>query len=98
MKILSVDPDNNAFITCVFAKMENNKDQELLASYAIDDFFSEQDIHQTALSLINRIIRVRVKQENALTNQIISAEKGCDSGLIELLKKKQEEIRQLHNR
>jgi len=98
MKILSIDPDNNAFITCVMAKMENPEDQELLASYAIDDFFSEQDIHQTALSLINRIIRVRVKQENTLTNRIISAEKGCDSELIELLRKKQEEIQQLHNR
>jgi len=98
MKILSIDPDNNAFITCVMAKMENPEDQELLASYAIDDFFSEQDIHQTALSLINRIIRVRVKQENTLTNRIISAEKGCDSELIELLRKKQKEIQQLHNR
>ncbi|OHE05501.1 toprim domain-containing protein, partial [Sulfurimonas sp. RIFOXYB12_FULL_35_9] len=97
-KILSVDPDHNAFITSVMTKMDNNRDQEILASYAIQDSFSEEDIHGTALSLINRIIRVRIKQENTLTNKIISAEKGCDSELIELLKKKQEEIQQLHHR
>lgn len=97
-QILSVNPENKPFINCIMAKMENNKDQELLASYAINDFFSEEDIHRTALSLINRIIRVRIKKENTLTNKIISAEKGCDSELIELLKKKQEEIQQLHHR
>jgi DNA primase len=97
-KILSVDPDNNAFITSVMTKMDNNRDQEILASYAIQDSFSEEDVHGTALSLINRIIRIRIKQENTLTNKIISAEKGCDSELIELLKKKQEEIQQLHHR
>ncbi len=97
-KILSVDPDDNSFIISVMRKMEDNKDQELLASYAIKDYFSEEDILGTALSLINRIIRIRIKQENTLTNKIISAEKGCDSELIDLLKKKQEEIQQLHHR
>jgi DNA primase len=97
-KILSVDPDNNAFITSVMTKMDNNRDQEILASYAIQDSFSEEDVHGTALSLINRIIRVRIKQENTLNNKIRSAEKSCDSELIELLKKKQEEIQQLHHR
>ncbi len=97
-QILNVDPENTAFITCVMARMKNNEDQELLASYAINDFFSEEDIHKTALSLVNRIIRVRLKREKILTNKIISAEKGCDSELIELLKKKQKEIQQLHHR
>ncbi|OFZ54263.1 MAG: DNA primase, partial [Bdellovibrionales bacterium RIFOXYB2_FULL_36_6] len=97
-KILNIDPNNNAFITSVMTKMESDEDQKLLASYAINDFFMEEDIHGTALSLINRIIRIRVKQENTLTNKIISAEKGCDSELIELLKKKQKEIQQLHHR
>ncbi len=97
-QILSVDPGNTAFINCVMTKMENDKDRELLASYAINDFFPEEDIHKTALSLINRIIRVRIKQENTLTNKIINAEKCCDSDLIELLRKKQEENQQLHHR
>jgi DNA primase len=96
-KILSIDPAREAFITNVMASMENIEDQELIASYAINDFFSKQDIHQTVLSIINRIIRVRKKQENNLTTKIISAEKGCDSDLMDLLKEKQAEIKQLHD-
>ncbi|WP_457551850.1 DNA primase [Desulfobacula sp.] len=96
-KILSVDPDKGAFITNVMAGMENTEDQELIASYAMDDFISEQDIRKTALSIIHRIIRVRKKRENTLTTKIISAEKGCDSDLMDLLKKKQAEIQQLHD-
>ena len=72
-QILSVNHENKPFVNCIMAKMENDKDQELLASYAINDFFSEEDIHRTALSLINRIIRVRIKKENTLTNKIINS-------------------------
>jgi len=97
-KIISVDPNNDAFITNVMARMENNEDQELIASYAMNDFFLEEDIHEKALSLMNRIIRVRTKQENTLTSKIISAEKGCDSELMDLLKQKQAQIQQLHDR
>ncbi|MCP3876597.1 MAG: DNA primase [Desulfobacteraceae bacterium] len=97
-KIISMDPKKEAFITNVMANMKNNEDQELIASYAMKDFDSEQDVHQTARSLINRIIRVRKKQENTLTNKIISAEKGSDSEVMELLKQKQAEIQQLHSR
>ncbi|WP_304511931.1 DNA primase [Desulfobacula sp.] len=96
-KIISVDPGKKAFITDVMARMEKNEDQELIASYVIDDFFLE-DIRKTALSLMNRIIRVRTKQENTLNSKIISAEKGCDSDLMDLLKQKQAEIQQLHDR
>lgn len=97
-KILSVDPKKNAFITSVMATMKNNEDQQLIASYAMNDSFSEENIAQTALSLMNRIIRVRKKQENTLTSKIISAEKGSDSDVMDLLKQKQAEIQQLHDR
>ena len=96
-KIINVDFENNNFISSVMTRMENINDQELLASYVVKYFFPEEDIHGAALSLINRIIRIRIKQENTLTNKIRSAEKDCDSELMELLKKKQEEIRQLHH-
>jgi len=96
-KIISIDPGKEAFITDVMVKMENSEDQELIASYAMNDFVSE-NIHKTALSIINRIIRVRKKQQNTLTTKIKSAEKGCDSDLMELLKQKQAEIQQLHGR
>ncbi len=79
------------------AKMKNSEDQELIASYAMNDFVSE-DIRKTALSLMKRIIRVKTKQDNTLNSKIISAEKGCDSDLMELLKQKQAEIQQLHGR
>jgi len=98
-KIISMSPDTKAFITNVMAKMENNEDQKLIASLSMDDSFTEQeDIQKTALSLINRIIRVKKRKENTLTSKIISAEKGCDSELMELLKEKQAEIQQLQNR
>ena len=77
------------------AKMENSEDQKLIASLSMNDSFLEKDIQKTALSLINRIIKVRKREENILTNKIISAEKGCDSELMELLKEKQAEIQQL---
>jgi len=97
-KIISVDPGKEAFITDVMAKIPTSEDQELIASFAMNDFFSEsEDIHKMALSIINRIIRVRKKHENTLTTKIISAEKGCDSDLMELLKQKQIENQQLHD-
>jgi len=95
-KIISITPDKKAFITNIMAKMENSEDQKLIASLSMDDSsFLEKDIRKTALSLINRIIRVRKREENILTSKIISAEKGCDSELMELLKEKQAEIQQL---
>ncbi|MCP4672911.1 MAG: DNA primase [Desulfobacula sp.] len=94
-KIISMGSEKKAFITNVMAKMKNSEDQKLIASLSMDDSFMDQDIQKTALSLINRIIRVRQKEENTLTNKIISAEKGCGSELMELLKEKQAEIQQL---
>jgi len=94
-RIISISPDKNAFITNIMAKMENSEDQKLIASLSMNDSFLEKDIQKTALSLINRIIRVRKREENILTSKIISAEKGCDSELMELLKEKQAEIQQL---
>ena len=66
-KIISMSPDKKAFITNVMATMETNEDQKLIASLSMDDSFTEQeDIQKTALSLINRIIRVRKRKENKL--------------------------------
>ncbi|MCP3943190.1 MAG: hypothetical protein GY710_17120 [Desulfobacteraceae bacterium] len=47
---------------------------------------------------MNRIIKIRKKNENKLRTKIISAEKGFDKDVTELLKKKQQEIQQLHDR
>lgn len=95
-KIINIKPCKEGFVTKVMASMEDGRDQEMIASYAMDDNFDEEDIHQTAGFILNRIIRIRKKQENTLKDKISSAEKGCDSELMELLEKKQAEIQKLH--
>ncbi|MCP4553016.1 MAG: DNA primase [Bacteroidetes bacterium] len=96
-KIIATKLDKDAFVTNVMAKIEDNRDQELIASLAMDDFSGKEDIAQTTHSLMNRIIKIRKKNENILTTKIISAEKGCDANVLELLRKKQQEIQQLHD-
>ncbi|MFH2091084.1 MAG: DNA primase [Pseudomonadota bacterium] len=95
-KILSVKSDGNAFVTAVMASLNKDEDQSLVSELAMNDHFSEENIHSSALLIINRILRIRKKQENTLTSKIISAKKGCNSELMELLKLKQAEIQQLH--
>lgn len=72
------------------------EDQELIASLAMQDVILETRLNEKVSDLISRIIRVRKKEENTLTNKIIHAEKGCDSELFDLLAKKQQEIQKLH--
>ena len=96
--IIKADPDQASFVTHVMAKMENDEDRDLLASLAMADGLDEKtDLRHTAISVINRIIRIKKKSENILTAKIIRAEKGCDADVMELLKLKQQEIRQLHD-
>ncbi len=95
-KILAVKPGEHGFVTTVMAHMKKDEDQAKIAALAMNDGFSEQDFHSSALSIIQRILRVRKKQDNIITNKIISAEKGSDSELMTLLKQKQAEIQQLH--
>jgi DNA primase len=95
-KILTVQPGEHGFVTRVTAIMKKEEDQAKIAALAMDDSFSEQNIHSSALSIIQRILRIRKKQDNILTHKIISAEKGSDSELMALLKQKQAEIQQLH--
>ncbi len=96
-KIIATELDKDGFVTNVMAKIDDNKDQELIASLAMDDFSGDEDMAQTTHVLMNRIIKIRKKNENILTTKIISAEKGCDADVTELLKQKQQEIQQLHD-
>ncbi len=96
-KIIATKFVNEGFVTNVMAKIDDNKDQELIASLAMDDFSGNEDMAKTADVLMNRIIRIRKKNENILTTKIISAEKGCDANVTDLLRKKQQEIQQLHD-
>lgn len=99
-KILTMDPDASGFVNHVQARLDNPEDQKRVAQLAMTDDFREQDVQEAARTLrtlANRIIRVKKKQDKILTNKIIEAEKECNSELFELLRKKQEEIRQLHD-
>jgi DNA primase len=96
-KIIATESSNEGFVTSVMAKIDDNRDQELIASLAMDDFSGNDDMARTANVLMNRIIRIRKKTENILTTEIISAEKGCDANVTDLLRKKQLEIQQLHD-
>lgn len=97
-RILNTPFGDDPMLNSMLTKLQDDKDQELLVSYAMNDFISEEDIEKTALSLINRIKKIRIKQEKVLVNKIIGAEKSSDSELIDLLKRKQEEIQQLNHR
>ncbi len=96
-KILIMNPDASGFVNHVMTRLDNPADQERVALLAMTDDFQEQDVQNVARTLANRIIRVKKKQDNILTNKIIEAEKECDSELFELLRQKQQEIRQLHD-
>ena len=96
--IIKADPDHPSFVNHVMAKMETDDDRAFLASLAMADGLDENtDLHHASISIINRIIRIKKKTENILTAKIIRAEKGCDADVMELLKMKQQEIRQLHD-
>ncbi len=95
-KIIATPRNRDAFVTRVMAGIDNDGDQELIASLAMQDFSENEDLQGTAITLMNRIIKIRKKNENILTAKIISAEKGCDADVMDLLRKKQQEIQQLH--
>lgn len=97
-RIISLDPEEEGFISNVMALMKNQEDQQLVASLAMNDVETEdqQQMKETALSILQRIIRVRTRKEDTITSKIISAEKGSGSDVMELLRQKQQQIRQLH--
>lgn len=97
-QIIQFDPESESFVSSVMAGMNNSRDQKMIASFAINEFHFQENIEEKAKLLINRMIKVYRKRENRLTNKIISAKKGCNSEILELLKQRQSEIRQLHNR
>jgi DNA primase len=96
--IVKADPDHPSFVNHVMSKMETDEDRALLASLAMAEGPDEKtDLRHASMSIINRIIRINKKTENILTAKIIRAEKSCDEDVMELLKMKQQEIRQLHD-
>jgi DNA primase len=96
--MIQADPAPDAFVTRIMTRMETDADRELIASLAMTDGMDDNtDLKHAAAAIIQRIIRIRKKKDSGLTEKIKRAEKSCDTDLMELLKLKQQEIRQLHN-
>jgi DNA primase len=96
--MVQADPAPDAFVTRIMTRMETDADRELIASLAMTDGMDDNtDLKDAAAAIIQRIIRIRKKKDSGLTEKIKRAEKRCDTDLMELLKLKQQEIRQLHN-
>jgi len=95
--VAKVEGKEDLLVADLMTSMENNEDRELVAVLAMMDGGQPDDVLEKSIFLMNRIVKVRNRNENTLANQIRRAEQGGDSELpFELLKKRQEEIRQLH--
>ncbi|MDD9305025.1 MAG: DNA primase [Desulfobacter sp.] len=95
--IIQTPLSSTHFITAVMAKVEKAEDHELIASMAMEDFSGDQDMAETANALMDRIIKIKNKTDNLIISKLLSAEKGCNADVMDLLKQKQREIQQLHN-
>ncbi len=84
------------FVANVMACAENDDDRELIASLAMKEIPETEHLMEKSIALMNRIIKVRNKTDNIITNQIKKAEQDGNFDLpIELLKQRQREIRKL---
>jgi len=97
-KALLFDCDKDQFLSQFMASIKDNKELEEIATLLISDVLDIKEVVDKSINLMQRIIKLRKKSDNNLTNKIKTAEKNCDSDIFELLAKKQNEIQQLHNR
>jgi DNA primase len=96
--MIQADPDPDFFVTRVMGGMKTDEDRELVAALAMTDGLDDNDnFSDTAAAVIQRIIRIRRKSDSSLTAKIKQAEKSCDTDLMELLRLKQQELRQIYN-
>jgi len=96
--MVQADPDPKFFVTRVMGGMTTDEDRELVAALAMSGGVDDSDsLPAAAAAVIQRIIRIRKKTDSRLTAQIKQAEKSCDTDLMELLRLKQQELRQIYN-
>jgi len=96
--LAQADPDPAFFVPRVMGAMKTDEDRELLAALAMTGEPDENEsLNETAAAVIQRIIRIRKKNDSGLTAKIKQAEKSCDTDLMELLRQKQQELRQIYN-
>ncbi|MCP3899100.1 MAG: toprim domain-containing protein, partial [Desulfobacteraceae bacterium] len=97
-KALSFDCDRDQFLSQFMANIEGNEELEVIAPLVISDIGDIKEVFDKSVYLMKRIIKLRKKNDNSLTNEIKAAEKNCDSDIFDLLAKKQNEIQKLHNK
>ncbi len=103
MVIFQADTGTTNSVNTIWTQFKNPEDQELIACLVSDAGGSTENagedmetIHRQARDIISRFVRVRKKNENKITTRIMSAEKGGEDDVMELLRQKQLEISQFH--
>jgi len=95
-RILQTSPETTNFVTAVMAGLDE-ADQDLVAAMAMEDYSGVEDLAGTAQVLMDRIMKMKLKNDNPLVKRLLEAKKGCDADSMDLLKQKQQEIQRLHN-
>jgi DNA primase len=95
--IIDSKTDGQNIVGAVMARVEADEDRQLIASMAMEDYTGVQDPVQTFAVLVNRVIKIKNKTDRKIVSELTKANAGCDVDVIELLKLKQQQIKQLHN-
>ncbi len=94
--IIGTESSEENFIANVMACAVDDDDRELIASLAMREIPVTEHLIEKSLALMDRIVKVRKKTENTLTNKIKQAEQNGNFDLpFALLEQKQQEIRKL---
>ena len=95
--IIDSGADTQSIVGAVMTRVETDEDRQLIASMAMEDYTGVQDPAQTFAVLVNRVIKIKNKTDRVIVSELTKAKEGCDVDVIELLKLKQQQIKQLHN-
>lgn len=89
--------DTQNIVGAVMARVETDKERQLIASMAMEDYTGVQDPAQAFAVLVSRVIKIKNKTDRAIVSELTKVKEGCGVDVIELLKLKQQQIDQLHN-
>ncbi len=95
--IESIQCPEETFTVNVMAGAENDEDRKLIASLAMIEIPYTSRLMEKSFALMDRIVKVRNRAEKFLANKIKKAEQNGNFDLpLELLEKRQREIRKMH--
>ncbi|MFO7750800.1 MAG: DNA primase [Desulfobacteraceae bacterium] len=96
-EVVGCDSQGSLLAADLMSCLENSEDQELIASLAMIEVPGVDNLYEKSVSLMKRIVKIRNKRDNRLADKIKKAEQGGNSELsLELLAKRQMEVRKLH--